>query len=117
LTSRCPAMTWAMCGGSPARIASVMTIRRKSWGVKISGWPAASVSPARASAALSMLRTVAVETCRVSVPARRWKQQRGRGLPDVLVVVVAGGERDLPFWLLQPGDDRGQHVGEFGRDD
>jgi hypothetical protein len=28
-----PAITWAMCGGSPLRIASVRNILRKSWGV------------------------------------------------------------------------------------
>jgi hypothetical protein len=42
------------------------------------------------------------------------EQQRGRGLPDVLVVVVAGGARDLPFWLLQPGDDRGSTSASSG---
>ena len=42
------------------------------------------------------------------------EQQRGRWLPEVLVAVVAGGQRDLPVRLLQPGDDRGQHVGEVG---
>ena len=77
--SRCPAMTWAICGGSPARIASVMNIRRKSCGVKISGCPAASVRPVRASAALSMLRTVPAEICRVSVPPRRWNSSGAGG--------------------------------------
>ncbi len=36
------------------------------------------------------------------------EQQRGRGLPDVLVAVVAGGQRDLPVRLGEPGDDRGR---------
>ena len=40
--------------------------------VKVSGCPAASVRPVRASAALSMLRTVPVEMGRSSVPPRRW---------------------------------------------
>jgi len=79
----------------------VMNIRRKSWGVKVSGWPAASVSPARASAVLSMLRTVPVEICRVSVQPRRWNSS-GAGAARVLVAVVAAGQRDLPVWLPQP---------------
>ena len=55
--SRWPAMIWAMCGGSPVMIASVMKIRRKSCGVQCSGLPAASVSPAAANASSSMSRT------------------------------------------------------------
>jgi len=31
--SRCPAMIWAMCGGRPLMMASVMKILRKSWGL------------------------------------------------------------------------------------
>jgi hypothetical protein len=33
LMSRCPAANWAMCGGMPCMIASVMNRRRKSWKV------------------------------------------------------------------------------------
>ena len=113
--SRCPAMTWAMCGGQPVRMASVMNIRRKSWGVKVSGCPAASVSPARASAALSMLRTVPTAIVPGLGADAPLEQQRGRRLPEVLVVVVAGDQRDRrrPA-AAEPGDDRGQHVGELG---
>ena len=79
LMLRCPAMTWAMCGGSPVMIASVMNILRKSCGVKISGCPAASASPVRPSAALSMLRMVPEETARSSVPPQRWNSSGARG--------------------------------------
>ncbi|MGH3782752.1 MAG: hypothetical protein ACRDRO_19580 [Pseudonocardiaceae bacterium] len=37
--SRWPAMIWAMCGGRPDMMASVMSMRRKSCGVKINGPP------------------------------------------------------------------------------
>jgi hypothetical protein len=66
------------------KIASVMNILRKSWGVKISGCPAASVSPVRPSTALSMLRMVPEDTCRSSVPLRRCS-------PGNLVSVPADG--------------------------
>jgi hypothetical protein len=33
------------------------------------------------------------------------------------VGVVGGGERDGPVGAADPGDDRGQGVGEFGADD
>lgn len=33
LMSRCPAITWAIWGGIPLRMASVMNSLRKSWGV------------------------------------------------------------------------------------
>ena len=33
LMSRCPATSWAMCGGIPCMIASVMNSLRKSWKV------------------------------------------------------------------------------------
>src|SRR5580692_8861116 len=103
LMLRCPAMTWAMCGGSPVMIASVMNILRKSCGVKISGCPAASASPVRPSAVLSMFRMV--------------PEERGRALPDVLMLVITGSQRDLPVRAGEPGDDRGEHVGEVRRDD
>jgi hypothetical protein len=61
-----------------------------------------------------MLRTVPVEICRVSVPARRWNSSGAGGQPEVLVAVVAGDQRDLPIALLEAGDDRGQHLGEAG---
>ena len=51
LMSRCPAMSWAMCGGRPFMIASVMKILRKSCGVKRSGL-AAGVGQAGAASAL-----------------------------------------------------------------
>ena len=50
---------------------------------------------------MSMLRTVPVEICRVSVQPRRWNSS-GAGAARVLVAVVAAGQRDLPVWLPQP---------------
>ena len=72
--SWCPAMTWAMCGGSPLMIASVMKIRRKSCGVKCSGRPLASVRPVPASAAVSRLRMVPLAILRISAAHLRWNR-------------------------------------------
>jgi len=50
-------MTWAIWGGNPFRIASVMNSLRKSCGVNRNGPPVAgSVRPVSASAAVSMAR-------------------------------------------------------------
>src|SRR5680860_275980 len=45
LMSRCPATSWAMCGGIPCMIASVMKILRKSWGANRSGRPSLRFAP------------------------------------------------------------------------
>lgn len=52
-----PAMTWAMCGGRPLRIASVMNILQKSWGWKSSGCPELSVIPEALSVSSRALRS------------------------------------------------------------
>ena len=70
--SLCPAMTWAMCGGSPLMIASVMKILRKSCGVQRSALPSAAARPVPASAALSMSRAAPPLILRFSEPNRRW---------------------------------------------
>jgi hypothetical protein len=55
-TSRCPATSWAMCGGMPSITASVMNNLLKSWGWKFSGWPLGlEVSLAAAEARLAQV--------------------------------------------------------------
>ena len=72
LMSACPATSWAMCGGMPFITASVMKSLRKSWGVKFSGLPLASVSPVPASAAFSRARIPWIGMGRCSTPICRW---------------------------------------------
>ena len=74
-----PAMICAMCGGSPAMIASVMKTLRKSCGVQCSGLPSAAVSPAAANAASSMSRTDPALILRCSEPYRRWNSTGAGG--------------------------------------
>jgi hypothetical protein len=64
-----------------------------------------------------MLRTVPGGDGPELGAAAALEQQRGRGWPDVLVAVVAGGQRDLAAGSGKPGDDRGEHIGQVGRDD
>jgi hypothetical protein len=45
------------------------------------------------------------------------EQQRRRRVPDALVGVVGGDERDAAAGAADPGDDRGQDVGQFRADD
>ena len=78
--SRCPAMTWAMCGGSPFRIGvgdehPSEVVR----GVVQRAAVAGSVSPVRARAAASMLRMVAAGIARFSAPTRRWNSTGAGG--------------------------------------
>ena len=65
-------MSWAMCGGRPFMMASVTKILRKSWGVKASGCPAASVMPVPSSALVIQRRIVAALIGRLSAPTWRW---------------------------------------------
>ena len=95
-------------------IASVMNIRRKSCGVKVSGCPAASVSPVAGERRVEHVADGAGGDVPGLGSAAALEQQRGRRLPEVLVLVVAGGQRDLPVRCCEPGDDGGQHVGEVG---
>jgi hypothetical protein len=44
------------------------------------------------------------------------EQQRRRRVPGALVGVVGGDERDGAAGAADPGDDRGQDVGQFGVD-
>jgi len=67
-----PAISWQMCGGMPLEIASVMKIRRKSWGCMVSGCPAPSVIPAAARAFSRNSRTALYGIGRFSTPKRRW---------------------------------------------
>ena len=61
-----------MCGGIPFMIASVAKILLKSWGLKASGWPEASVMPVSSSTAVIHLRIVAAASGRLSAPTWRW---------------------------------------------
>ena len=93
LMSRWPATSWAICGGMPCMIASVMNILRKSCGVNRSGAPLTSVSPVPAS--------VSSEQAADAVGLmRRFSSASGIGttaasrVPDLFVVVVGRDERD-----------------------
>jgi hypothetical protein len=67
-----------MWGGIPFMMASVVKIRRKSWGAKSSGLPVTSVSPVRARALLTRTRMPEIGMGRVSRAMVRWKS-RGIG--------------------------------------
>ena len=67
-----------MWGGIPFMMTSVVKIRRKSWGAKSRGLPAASVSPARVIALLRRVRMPAMGMGRLSRPMVRWNS-RGMG--------------------------------------
>ena len=45
------------------------------------------------------------------------EQQRHRRVPDPFVVVVGGDQRHGAVLVADPGDDRAEHVGQFGADD
>jgi hypothetical protein len=67
-----PGTSWAMCGGMPCMIASVISRRRKSWGANRSGWPLASVRPDWSRAMLSSSRIAWAVMGRSSERSRRW---------------------------------------------
>jgi hypothetical protein len=99
-------------GGIPFMMASVVKIRRKSWGAKPSGLPVTSVSPARARASLTRTRIPEIGMGRVS---GRWalEEQGNRRIPDLFVVVVGDHERNAAVGVADPADDRGEHVVQF----
>ena len=118
--SWCPAMIWAMCGGRPDMMASVMKIRRKSCGVKRSGPPVAgSVRPAVGEGGVEHVADRAASRfggarCRVGVGTAA-----GPAASQSALGPVVGGDdqRDRRGAAADAADDGGQHVGEFGADD
>ena len=88
--SRCPATSWAMCGGMPCRTASVMNMRRKSCGVNRSGCPAASVRPVPSSASVEPVADGVGGDGAVLDAEPALEQQRHRRVPDPFVGVVGG---------------------------
>jgi hypothetical protein len=116
LMSWWPRMSWAMCGGIPVRMASMAKTLRKSWGRKSSGLPSGPAMPAAASAPVMSSRMPPEGT---GLPGRRaaGTAARRRRVPGALVGVAGGGVRDGPAGAADPGDDRGQDVGQFRVDD
>src|SRR6266487_5713654 len=111
--SRWPATSWAMCGGIPCMIASVMSILRKSWGANLSGWPAASVSPVWARAMSSSCRMAWAVTGPVLCAQAALEQQRHRRVPLALVVVIGNDQGHAVLVAPDPGDDGAEHVGQL----
>src|SRR5271163_264799 len=115
--SRWPAITWAICGGSPLMIASVMNSLRKSWGVNRNGSPVdGSVRPVRTNAAARMSRTTSGLILRRSAPNRRWNSSGDGGQPHAFLPVVGGDQWDLAGVIADPVDDRAEHIRQFRRD-
>jgi hypothetical protein len=117
LMSSWPSISWAMCGGMPVRMASVVKTLLKSWGQNARGLPSVPVMPEAARAPLRRPRIPAVGIGRFSRAMTPLEQQRRRRVPDALVGVVGGDERDGAASAADPGDDRGQDVGQFRADD
>ena len=115
--SRCPAISWAMCGGMPCMIASVMKILLKSCGTNRSGLPLASVSPVLGRASLISSRIAGTADGVVLSGVTALEQQRHRRVPHPFVVVVGGHQRHGAVLAADPGDDLAEHVGQFGADD
>ena len=118
--SRCPAMIWAMCGGRPFRIASVMKILRKSCGVKCSGLAVGGVGQAGPGqrGGEQDRGWCAAPMARFSAPIVPLEQQRGGRQPDALVVVVGAGRAGIaPLAARSPADDGAEHVGQLRRHD
>ncbi len=67
-----------MWGGMPLRMASVVKILRKSWGLKMSGLPSVPVIPAVVSAVVRRSRMLPMGMGRFSRPVGRWNS-RGMG--------------------------------------
>jgi hypothetical protein len=72
LMSSCPSMSWAMWGGMPLRMASVVKTLRKSCGQKVRGLPSVPVMPEAARAPARRLRIPSAGMGRFSRPMRRW---------------------------------------------
>ena len=95
LMSRCPATSWAMCGGMPFRTASVMNMRRKSCGVNRSGCAGGVGEPVAASALITLADGGGGDGAVLDAePAL--EQQRHRRVPDPFVGVVGGDQRSAP---------------------
>jgi hypothetical protein len=97
-------------------IASVIRIRRKSWGTNRSGCPLASVSPVPARAVVISSRTAGPAMGPVLAAEPTLEQQRHRRVPDPFVVVVGDHEGDRAAIVADSADDCRQHVGQFGAD-
>ena len=111
-------MTWAMCGGRPFRMASVMKSLLKSCGVKRSGSPVAgSVRPVRASASSSRSATKLPLIAWFSVPVRRWNSSGDGGSQTSSCRSRPRTRGTAPSRAADPADDRAEHVGELGADD
>jgi hypothetical protein len=82
--SRCPATNWAMCGGMPCMIASVMKILLKSCGTNRSDLPLASVIPVLARASLIRSRIAGREAETAARRSTRPAVGRGRLAGEVV---------------------------------
>ena len=81
LMSLCPSISWAMCGGIPFRMASVVKSLRKSWGRKSSGFPSVPVMPDAASAPRMRSRMPSAGDRPVLQADDPLEQQRHRRVP------------------------------------
>ena len=90
---------------------------RKSWGVKFSGFPLASVSPVPASAAFEQVADPVDRDGPVLDADLALEQQRHRRVPDPFVDVVGDHQRHRAVVAADPADDRAEDVGQLGRDD
>jgi hypothetical protein len=96
-------MTWAMCGGKPGQDRVGDEYPAEVMG-REGQWLAGGVGePGPGERGVEHVAHGAGGDLPGLGAAAPLEQQRGRGLPEVLVAVVAAGQRDLPVWLPQPG--------------
>ena len=82
---------------------------------RLAGW--VCDGPCRQGARLISSRIVSGRDGAVLDAEAALEQQRHRRVPDAFVVVVGRDAGDGAVLVADPGDDRGEHVGEFGADD
>src|SRR5690242_18992665 len=112
LRSRCPATSWAMCGGMPCMIASVMNSRRKSWKGVAHRLPGGVFDAERGQRVIEVAAQCGLGDRAVLQPSAPLEQHR-RVLadPPTLIVQVRGDPRGAVAAAV-----RGEQPADFGRE-